>query len=153
MMSYRYEYPRLQFARNEWVEIYFLLSTHPLYDNLHQFIDTHILYPPTYPLPKFLKFFPLFPNKMNSSKIKENQRSRGYSFGVFQDLPKQVWSNFVHKTNELVVLAEGEIEVEIEGKAYRPEIGEEVFIPANASQTVRNIGSKRNVWYYGYKKC
>ena len=46
---------------------------------------------------------------MNSSLIKENWRSRGYSFGVFQDPPKQVWANFVHKTDELVVLAEGEI--------------------------------------------
>ena len=51
-----------------------------------------------------------------------------------------------------MLLAEGEIEVEIEGKAYRPEIGEEVFIPANASHTFRNIGFKGNVWYYGYKK-
>ena len=89
---------------------------------------------------------------MNSSKIKENQRSRGYSFGVFQDLSKQVWVNFVHKADKLVLLAEGEIEVEIEGKAYRPEIGEEVFIPANASYTFRNIGFKGNVCYYGYKK-
>ena len=48
-----------------------------------------------------------------------------------------------------MLLAEGEIEVEIEGKAYRPEIGEEVLIPANASRTFRNIGFKGNVWYYG----
>ena len=79
---------------------------------------------------------------MHSSKIKESWRSRGYSFGVFQDPPKQVWANFVRKTDELVVLAEGEIEIEIEGKVYQPRIGEEVFIPANASHTVRNIGSK-----------
>ena len=51
-----------------------------------------------------------------------------------------------------MVLAEGEIEIEIEGKVHQPRIGEEVFIPANASHTVRNIGSKANVWYYGYKK-
>ena len=89
---------------------------------------------------------------MTPDSIKKNWTSRGYSFGVFQDPPKQVWANFVHKTDELVVLAEGEIEVEIEGKAYRPGIGKEIFIPANASHTVRNIGSKANVWYYGYKK-
>ena len=90
---------------------------------------------------------------MTSDSIKRNWSSRGYSFGFFQDSPKQVWANFVHKTNELVVLAEGEIEVEIERKVYRPGIGEEIFIPANASHTVRNIGSKGNVWYYGYKKA
>ena len=52
-----------------------------------------------------------------------------------------------------MVVAEGEIEIEIEGKVHQPRIGEEVFIPANASHTVRNIGSKENVWYYGYKKA
>ena len=61
-------------------------------------------------------------------------------------------ADFVYKTDELVFLAEGEIEIEIEGKSERPEIGEEVFIPANTLHTVRNMGSMGNVWYYGYKK-
>jgi|TARA_A100001035_G_scaffold56731_1_gene41949 quercetin dioxygenase-like cupin family protein len=62
--------------------------------------------------------------------IKQNWNSRGYSFGVFRDPPGQVWADFVHRTDELVVLAEGEIEVEIEGKAERFQIGGMVFIPA-----------------------
>ena len=62
--------------------------------------------------------------------IKQNWHSRGYSFGVFCDRPGQVWADFVHRTDELVLLAEGEIEVEIEGKAERFHIGEMVFIPA-----------------------
>ena len=62
--------------------------------------------------------------------IKQDWHSRGYSFGVFHDTPGQVWADFVHRTDELVVLAEGEIEVEIEGKAERFQIGEMVFIPA-----------------------
>ena len=62
--------------------------------------------------------------------IKQNWNSRGYSFGVFRDPPGQVWADFVQRTDELVVLAEGEIEVEIEGKAERFQIGGMVFIPA-----------------------
>jgi quercetin dioxygenase-like cupin family protein len=62
--------------------------------------------------------------------IKQNWNSRGYSFGVFRDPPGQVWADFVHRTDELVVLAEGEIEVEVEGKAERFQIGGMVFIPA-----------------------
>ena len=42
----------------------------------------------------------------------------------------RVWTDFVHRTDELVVLAEEEIEVEIKGKAERFQIGEMVFIPA-----------------------
>ncbi len=83
---------------------------------------------------------------MKPAQIKQDWLSRGYSFGVLQ-----VWADFVHKTDELVVLAEGEIEVEIEGKAQRPQLGEEVFIPANAVHTVRNVGLTNNVWYYGYR--
>ena len=84
--------------------------------------------------------------------IKQNWNSRGYTLGIFKDSPEQVWADFVHKTDELVVLAEGEIEIEIEGKSQIPKIGEEVLIPANATHTVRNVGSVGNVWYYGYRK-
>ena len=88
---------------------------------------------------------------MNTDQIKQEWHSRGYSFGVFRDPPGQVWADFVHRVDELVVLAEGEIELEIEGMAQRPQIGVEVFIPANAVHTVWNIGRTNNVWYYGYR--
>ncbi len=88
---------------------------------------------------------------MHQEKIRENWESRGYSFGVFKDSPGQVWANFVHRTDELIVLAGGNIEIEIEGKSQKPQIGEEIFIPANAIHTVRNLGKTNNVWYFGYK--
>ena len=88
---------------------------------------------------------------MHQDEIRDNWESRGYGFGVFKDPPGQVWVDFVHRTDELVVLAEGDIEIEIEGKSQQPQIGEEVFIPANAIHTVRNIGKTNNVWYFGYK--
>ena len=88
---------------------------------------------------------------MNQEQIRKNWESRGYSFGVFKDPPGQVWADFVHKTDELVALAEGEIEIEILGKSQQPQIGDEVSIPANVVHTVKNIGKTNNVWYYGYK--
>ena len=89
---------------------------------------------------------------MNPEQIKEDWNSRGYSFGIFKDPPGQVWPDFVHKTDELVVLAEGKIEIEIEGQSQQPPIGMEVFIPAKAMHIVRNVGKTNNVWYYGYKR-
>ena len=88
---------------------------------------------------------------MHQEKIRENWESRGYSFGVFKDPPGRVWADFVHRTDEIVVLAGGDIEIEIEGKSQKPQIGDEVFIPANAIHTVKNLGKTKNVWYYGYK--
>ena len=58
---------------------------------------------------------------MNLEQIKKDWNLRGYSFGIFKDPPGQVWADFVDKTDELVVLAEGEIE--IEGKSHQPPIG------------------------------
>ena len=89
--------------------------------------------------------------KLSLYQLKQNWNSSCFTFGIFNDPPGQEWADFVHKTDELVVLAEGEIEIEIEGKSQRPQIGEEVYIPANATHIVRNVGSVGNVWYYGYK--
>ena len=87
---------------------------------------------------------------MNSEQIKKDWNSRGYSFGIFKDPPGKVWSDFVYKTDELVVLAEDEIE--IEGESQISPIGKEVFIPTKVMHTVRNVGKTNNVWYYGYKR-
>ena len=43
---------------------------------------------------------------MNHKQIKTDWESRGYSFGIFKDPPGQVWADFVHRTDQLVVLAE-----------------------------------------------
>ena len=87
---------------------------------------------------------------MNPEQIKKDFNSRGYSFGIFKDPQGKVWVDFVHKTDELVVLVDGKIE--IEGKSQQPPIGKEVFIPAKAKHTIRNVGKTINAWYYGYKK-
>ena len=57
---------------------------------------------------------------MEPHQLQQNWESRVYSFVIFKDPPGQVWADFVHKTDELVILAEGEIEIEIEGKSQSP---------------------------------
>ena len=78
---------------------------------------------------------------MNQEAARKDWNERGFSFGIFRDPPGHVWADFVHRTDELVMLAEGEIELEIEGKTQIPLIGQEVFIPANAIHTVRMSGT------------
>ena len=53
---------------------------------------------------------------MNQEAARKDWNERGFSFGIFRAPPGQVWADFVHRTDELVMLAEGEIELEIEGK-------------------------------------
>jgi quercetin dioxygenase-like cupin family protein len=88
---------------------------------------------------------------MEPSHIQHAWAKRGFSCTVWTDPPGQVWANFVHETDELVTLVEGEIELSFQGQTLWPRIGEEVFIPAGAPHTVRNIGATTNRWCFGYK--
>lgn len=78
--------------------------------------------------------------------------ARGFSCGLWVDPPGQVWADFVHDTDELVMVVEGEVEFEVEGVVHRPPPGEELLIPAGARHTVRNRSNGRSRWLYGYKR-
>ena len=88
---------------------------------------------------------------MEPSHIQQAWDKRGFSCTVWTDPPGQVWADFVHETDELVTLVEGEIELSFQGQTLRPRIGEEVFIPAGARHTVRNMGATSNRWCFGYR--
>lgn len=89
--------------------------------------------------------------KVDRQKVSKDWAGRGYSCDLWIDPPGQEWIDFVHKVDELVMLIEGEIEFEMEGKTLRPAVGEELFIPAGVMHSARNIGKTVNRWLYGYK--
>lgn len=77
--------------------------------------------------------------------------SRGFSYGLWTDSPGQRWEDFVHQTDEVVIVVEGDMEFEVDGEVHHPKIGEELFIPAGTSHSARNVGNKSAQWLYGYK--
>jgi uncharacterized cupin superfamily protein len=87
----------------------------------------------------------------NRSAIAADWRRRGFSCDLWTDPPGQVWSDFVHDTDELVMPVEGQIELEVGDQTIRPRIGEEVRIAARTSHTVRNVGGTTARWLYGYR--
>lgn len=76
--------------------------------------------------------------------------ARGFSCGLWVDPPGQQWEDYVHTTDELVMVLEGEVEFEINGQILRPALGEELYIPAGAIHSVRNTGNAASQWLYGY---
>ncbi len=92
---------------------------------------------------------------MNSSidreSIKKDWAKRNYSCDLFVDPPGQCWEDFVHPVDELVIVLEGKLEIEMDGRKFCPTIGEEVFIPRQAHHSVRNTGNVTARWLYGYK--
>lgn len=73
-----------------------------------------------------------------------------FSFGVFRDPAGQVWADFIHDTDEFVVVAEGEMEIEVAGEVAQCSSGDLVKIPAGASHSLRTSMKGGSVWYYGY---
>ncbi|MCP5112653.1 MAG: cupin domain-containing protein, partial [bacterium] len=64
----------------------------------------------------------------------------GFSCDLWVDPPGQQWLDFVHSTDEVVVVKEGELEFEVEGKRAMLGPGDEVLIPAGARHSVWNRG-------------
>jgi len=88
---------------------------------------------------------------VDRAAVSKDWRSRGFTCDLWVDPPGQVWADFVHDTDELVMLEEGAIELAFGGRVVRPKVGEEILIPANTNHTVRNIGGVTARWLYGYK--
>ena len=89
---------------------------------------------------------------IDRAQIELNWRQRGFSCALWVDPPGQVWEDYVHQTDELVMLVEGALELEFEGRRRRPAIGEEILIPALVRHSVYNVGKTTAQWLYGYKQ-
>ncbi len=89
---------------------------------------------------------------MDLDDVVSDWQKRGFSCDIWTDAPGQVWANYVHPADELVMLIEGEIELRFAGRVERPAKYEEVLIPAGESHTVINTGTTVNRWYYGYRQ-
>jgi mannose-6-phosphate isomerase-like protein (cupin superfamily) len=83
--------------------------------------------------------------------VRKGWAERGFSCDLWVDPPGQVWADFVHPVDELVMAVEGEIEFEFGGETHRPGTGQELLIPARVSHTVRNLGRGVARWLYGYR--
>ena len=89
--------------------------------------------------------------KGDKADIGQAWQLRGFSCGLWIDPPGQVWEDYTHSTDELLMVLEGELELEMQGRTFRPKRGEEVLIPARVRHTVRNVGGTTARWLYGYK--
>ena len=87
---------------------------------------------------------------VDEAAVEQDWERRGFNFGIWTDPPGQVWPDFVHIVDELIMLLEGELEIEVDGSVQRLTPGQEVLVPAGRHHAVRNPGSGANRWLYGY---
>jgi mannose-6-phosphate isomerase-like protein (cupin superfamily) len=87
---------------------------------------------------------------LDRQEVARSWGRRGYSCDVFIDPPGREWKDFLHSTNELVVVVEGKLRMTINGKEFVAEPGDEVFIPKGMCHSVKNIHATMTKWLYGY---
>ena len=85
-------------------------------------------------------------------KVAEAWSAEGFSCDLWVDPPGQQWLDFVHDTDEVVVVKEGRLQCEGEGNRALLGPGDEVLIPAGARHSVWNRGSTTARWFYGYRR-
>lgn len=89
---------------------------------------------------------------MNLTQVAFDWGARGFGCDRFRDPPGQVWEDFVHRQDELLLVVRGRLELEVAGEAHLLEPGDEALILAGARHSVRNRDKGETLWLYGYKR-
>ena len=85
------------------------------------------------------------------SDVAKNWHARGFTCGLWIDHASRTWNGEPNETEELLMVLSGILELEMQGTRIRPEIGEEILIPARVEHTIKNVGGKTARWLYGQK--
>jgi len=75
---------------------------------------------------------------------------QGFSFGVFRDPAGQEWNDFVHDTDEYVLVAEGTLQVRVGAEGSDVQAGDLVCIPKGVRHSLKTTSANGSVWFYGY---
>lgn len=85
-------------------------------------------------------------SSVDQMEVKNSGPARGFSCDLWIDPPGRVWNDFIHDTDELVMLVKGEEEFEINGRKYSLRVREELLVPAGTNHTARNVGRTTSKW-------
>lgn len=90
------------------------------------------------------------PTNRDKEAVRAEWARSGFSCELWIDPPNQVWHDFQHDVDEMVLLLEGESQIEMDGRTVRLQAGDEMRIPAGTKHTVRNCGEGPARWLHGY---
>ena len=90
------------------------------------------------------------PTPVDFSSVEEDWRHEGFSFGIFRDPPGQEWNDFSHQTDEYVLVAEGQLRIEVGNESAVCNPGDLVCIPRQVLHSLKTLSAGGSVWLYGY---
>jgi len=93
------------------------------------------------------------PLRIDKQAVRTDWARRGFTCDVWIDPPDQVWHDFQHDVDEVVLLLEGASQIEMHGRTVLLHTGDELLIPAGTRHTVRNCGEGPARWLHGYREA
>jgi len=90
------------------------------------------------------------PTPVDFSSVEADWQREGFSFGIFRDPPGQEWNNFSHQTDEYVLVAKGQLRIDVGDETAVCEPGDLVRIPRQTSHSLKTLSAGGSVWLYGY---
>ncbi|MCJ8299351.1 MAG: cupin domain-containing protein [Pseudomonadales bacterium] len=87
---------------------------------------------------------------MDVEQVTTDWQKRGFGCSIYVDAPGQQWIDFVHSTNELVMVLDGQLRMLVGDEEFIAEPGDEVFIAKNTYHSLYNTFSGTTRWLYGY---
>lgn len=91
-----------------------------------------------------------YPPPVDPATVRSDWTAQGYSFHRMVDPPGQEWNNFVHDTDEYVIVAEGELVIDVGDERAQCGPGDLVRIPRGAVHSLKTVSARGSVWFYGY---
>ena len=88
---------------------------------------------------------------IQQEQVAQQWADRGFSCELWVDPPEQVWEDYLHAEDELIMPITGQLAVEFKGQVHKLQPGNELLIPAQTLHSVRNIGNCTSCWLYGYR--
>ena len=92
----------------------------------------------------------MHPTKTDLDSMRADWAARGYSCDLWIDPPGQIWHDFEHDVDELVMLLEGTAQIDMDGRTVTLRANDELVIPAKTRHTVRNCGEGPARWLHGF---
>ena len=100
---------------------------------------------------KLVDYAGILPRPVRAEDVRIGDwRARGFSCDLFVDPPGREWNGFVHRTDELVTVLDGRLELLIGGDRFVAAPGDELLIPKGVIHSVRNLSAGATRWLYGY---
>jgi mannose-6-phosphate isomerase-like protein (cupin superfamily) len=91
--------------------------------------------------------------RLTRERIQHHWAERGYTCDLWVDPPGTVWADFVKDENQLVLVLDGSLLLEMQGRKVSMGPGDEVMVPAGVRHTVRNLGTGTLRWLCGHQRA